>query len=654
MKKLHRLSIIAATVALFAALLAASAHAYALSPLQMRMMREQGGTTLRASGVGALAEQEGCAPRAEKIIEYGGKLYGVASYAASDYRTYAASDVFELDTDLKVLRKVTLDDGTNKGLNAADMIMSNGKLYVICMGGGQYVGTYGDVWTVDTTTTEMTAKRVLDFKDATAFSSKTNAIPNGIEIGNGGAAYLLVQIFETIDTGTYTFDTSTSSRLFVTTLSDIEQGKLGNTIEFDAATSSLLFDKTTSSLLLEKAGGVEVRSASGELAQTITPSELGNKAYRLTLLADGEGVFYTAVTDDYTAGSTGKLTRSVTAYTVTKGVANLGGDPAGFAYKDAAGTSRVIVREFNYGGTDTLTVWKASDITATADLNETGRTNNIHDVTYIGDYLYLACYDHVMGASTTQFGEFVKLSMSDLSRVNEYRPDFKQLSAQAITPVSNDLPSNAPSTISLDKALSCDFTGFTASADAAAQSLKNQLFSAADGSAAISTTLAEKLAGDLVKSNALAGASVKSVKPLPIFKTASTKDGLAAVSFSVSAADLGTGPASNVQVIKIKSADMAIPFTYSALADTSDYKDGVFSVLQGGAPVSNIVSGSYTLTLIIKDNGKYDVCGGDGVILDPSAIVTTERPSGSSSGGCGVGAFGLLAAGLAVAIFRKK
>lgn len=649
MKKLHRLSIIAATVALFAALLAASAHAYALSPLQMRMMRASGGMTLRASGVGSLDAPAGYIMSPEKIVEFGGKLYGLASYRKGYYPSYeyAPSEVFEFDADLKVVRSVKLEDGANKGLNALDMEVSGGKLYVVCVGGNQNASTFGDVWTVDTTGTDMTAKRVLAFKDAPAFSGKSNAIPYGIEIGAGGAAYLLVQIFETFTGEWGPYDMATSSRLFVTTLANIEQGKHVDAIEIAASSSNLLFDRSTSSLLLSSGGSVEVRSASGAVAQTISAAELGNNAYSLAALADGEGIFYTAVDSSYTAGSTGKLTRSGSAYAVTKGVANLGGDIQGFAYKDAAGTSRVIVRETPYGGPDTLYAWKASDIAGTPDYNSYGVTNNIHSAVAMGGKLYLACYNKP-SVDDSNNGEFVVLdTAAGYARAATY-PASKSGAPELAMPA---LPNGAPASVSHDKPQVATSNDVVISGDASA-SLASHL-----DDHAVKASLAGDLAVRLLKDGKLTGASVKSVVPLPLFTTSSTSNGFAAVSFNVSGSDLGAGPASNVQVIKIKSADMAIPFTYSTLENAADYKDGVFSVvLRGGAHVSNIVSGgSYTLTLIIRDNGDYDLCKDDGgVILDPAAIVTTDRPSGTSSGGCGVGAFGLIAAGLAVALLRKK
>jgi hypothetical protein len=127
-------------------------------------------------------------------------------------------------------------------------------------------------------------------------------------------------------------------------------------------------------------------------------------------------IFYAV--SNYSSGSAGVITKDGGSYQVDKNlVTNLGGDAAGFTFKDHSGAPRAMVREYHYGPDDTVFIWDPADWKKPV-VNKKTLGSNIHAVASDGQYLYLTTYESYGSSSTENSnaedsGEVVRVDMKN-------------------------------------------------------------------------------------------------------------------------------------------------------------------------------------------------------------------------------------------------
>ncbi|MDR3355358.1 MAG: hypothetical protein LBO21_09980, partial [Synergistaceae bacterium] len=131
----------------------------------------------------------------------------------------------------------------------------------------------------------------------------------------------------------------------------------------------------------------------------------------------GADVFYAA--SNYSTGSAGVITASGGSFSVHRDVvSNFGVDAWGFTFRDADGSERAMIREYQYGPNDTVYVWNPGDW-KTPIINTKAWGSNIHAAAASGRYLYVTTYESYKNGSTAQdTGEVVRIDMK-----NGYAPD---------------------------------------------------------------------------------------------------------------------------------------------------------------------------------------------------------------------------------------
>ena len=185
-----------------------------------------------------------------------------------------------------------------------------------------------------------------------------------------------------------------------------------------------------------------------------------------------------------------------------------------------------------------------------------------------------------------------------------------------------------------------------------------EILQSPDITAVISSSDLCQMDADLVLKPSVTASLCKDAKllnTLPIF-TASGNfgDKAAAVSMLISGCYLGSGVASELNVVKLITSGDKKATAFKRAQSASDYKDGYYAIFDEKTKqlVTETTFDSdtnYILTLFIKDNGEYDIDGAEGKIADPTVIYATaapQRPSTGSSGcnaGFGIAALALLA-----------
>lgn len=164
-----------------------------------------------------------------------------------------------------------------------------------------------------------------------------------------------------------------------------------------------------------------------------------------------------------------------------------------------------------------------------------------------------------------------------------------------------------------------------------------------DGKVVISMAIAEAIADKL-------GGEYTKIVTLPCFEVKVGDGETASVRMQVTGAQLGTGYAKDIALLKVMSRNNGEYMAYAI--DSAGYGDGKFTLLKNGASHSGAIDpeADYDLVVFIKDGEKFDLDNKiNGEVIDPLVVVhetqSTGSPSssGSSGGGCnaGAGIFGL-------------
>ena len=350
-------------------------------------------------------------PHAESVQVWNNKIYVLFNteyHEGMSYYDYMASEVIEFDAELNKLRSVKLESAGNSGKNAAGMALYDGKLYVGCRGGLLGGGLWGDVWEVDAAA--MTAKQVLDVEKVSGLT--TAATPYAISIAADGTAFCLIGYYDSTDW-------SFISKLYVTTAAKLSAGDIGtaapDTESKSGAYWNLAYEDAIDTLWFMAGEQIEARDKAGALLRAFKPADLGDNAASIAVWKGGSGIngiFYAAITSDYTAASVGTITRNGDDFVVNADeVTNFGGDTQGFTFLDHNGADRALVREYNYGPNDFVKIYDPTNWTAPIK-DVSGWASNIHNVTSHGRFLYLTAYEsYEAGASTQDPGEVVRVDM---------------------------------------------------------------------------------------------------------------------------------------------------------------------------------------------------------------------------------------------------
>ncbi|MDL2264682.1 hypothetical protein LJC31_08535, partial [Synergistaceae bacterium OttesenSCG-928-I11] len=439
LKIFRRFKYVALSLALLA-LVAGAADAFSPNPHEWRRY---------ASSARGADDRTQYVPHAEEVVAAGDKIYGLYTLRGGDYPnfSYKAAEIVEFDAELNKTRSVKLEGASgNAGKNAEKMAYHDGKLYVACMGGAQVTGTWGSVWEVNTA--DMTARRLLDAKTLSAFADAPDALVHSIAVAKDGTAYLLVIA--------YMEDYSATAKLYVTDVTKLSNGDAGTAHDLTGVGYSwgLAYGEEAQTLWCMTGSELQARDKSGALVKTFTPQDLGNNIGSIAPLADTgsgkPGLFYTASAPDYSGSSTGVVTKDGTAFTVSDTRANYGSDIRAFAYADADGAKRVLVRDAMFTGADTVYVWDVANWT-TPILNEQGSYANVHGAVASGQYLYLAAYDRLKAdGSIESKGEFVRLDMKNAHKRDKtygLESVVDGLAKGEAAMASPDLPAGAPANV---------------------------------------------------------------------------------------------------------------------------------------------------------------------------------------------------------------
>jgi hypothetical protein len=172
---------------------------------------------------------------------------------------------------------------------------------------------------------------------------------------------------------------------------------------------------------------------------------------------------------------------------------------------------------------------------------------------------------------------------------------------------------------------------------------------------------------------------VTATESLPVFSASAGIDGdIAAVGFDMKGASLLADRPEDVKVIKVLPEGDPLRFRHGG-ADLANYADGTYRVLRGGELYTGAIAADddYTLVLLIRDGGPYDLDSNPGGVLDPAVIVGAASDTGGSpeedpgddtdddgaggganassgGGGCDAGAFGGLALSMVILLNLRK
>jgi len=364
---------------------------------------------LLTTGAGAAAiyeHYEGLAPHEGKIYALITKETHTEVY---DFEYYP-SEIAELDKDLKELRRLKLEDGTDSAKNSGILALHSDKLYIGSIGGALGASAWGDVWELDIGTWK--ARRII--------SASTTGAPSfvgisGLAIANDGTAFIL--------TGGYDALWNYTATLYVTTVSDMSTGKtgVGAVIPGIGYSWGIAWSEYDQTLWMMAGSELQARSKTGELITTFTPSQLGDSIYSISPLDGRTGLIYT--TSNYVTGSIGRITKTGSRYTVQKDLAaGFGGDSKVFAFNNHNGNPRVFLREYNYGTNDTVFIYNHGDYSKPIE-NASNWASNINAVAALENFLYLGTYESYESGNPDQLsGKLVRIDMLTWDEPKEELP----------------------------------------------------------------------------------------------------------------------------------------------------------------------------------------------------------------------------------------
>lgn len=406
----------------------ATALMLALSAL-FALVGAAGAFELRSAGKLELPADGVYMAHAEQVVEVGGYLYGLVSYATAGAGEYRPSEVVKFDKDMKKLASVKLRDRTYDGLNANKMVYHDGKLFVTCIGGAQRDAfdhqdaiPFGNIWAVDISGETMTAKDIIEpmesLDDSTPYASLVVAqmgsdgfvMPYDIAISEVGDAYVIF-----ITPGYSIWE----AKLFKSTVAKMMDGDMGTELASaiyngGEGLKSFTVDWYDEHIYAVSGNSFYVRK-NGDKPQgsETTKAKIGGDPLSMVPLPDPGSefprFFYTAAGDDYGVAGTmtvpGALVANVIydSFTIDKMATDLATDVMAYGLTSGDKTL-VLLREFDGTTTDRLTVWDSGDLSQSIATAE-GLTNNAHDAALYDGYLYLACY----GLANTGGSAFVRV-----------------------------------------------------------------------------------------------------------------------------------------------------------------------------------------------------------------------------------------------------
>ena len=353
----------------------------------------------------ALGGVAGADSHYEALAAYQGKVYALKNEETGSYPSfvYFPSEIVEFNEDLTVSRSMVLDDGTSAAKNSGFLARYGGKLYIGSTGSGLPNTEWGAVWEVDIAS--WTARQILNVSD-------TGVDPfagiSGLAIANDGTAFLLV--------GGYDDSFNFSATLFITTVAALANGNTGSGMPISSEGGyswGIAWSEFDQTLWMMAGSELQARSKSGGITEAFNTSQLGNNINTISPLEGRAGLFYTAVPDDYSSTSAGFITKTGSTYAVQKDlVTNLGGDTAVFAFMDHNGNARLLLREYQYGPNDLISVYDPENFSSPL-VNASDWGTNIHSIATLGKYLYLGTYEGYNPGEPDQLsGEIKRVDLS--------------------------------------------------------------------------------------------------------------------------------------------------------------------------------------------------------------------------------------------------
>ncbi|MDR1378221.1 MAG: hypothetical protein LBJ36_04140 [Synergistaceae bacterium] len=211
----------------------------------------------------------------------------------SDNAQFNASEVFEFNRELKLLRTIPLGQDNPKAKNAQRMQVFDGKLYVGTTGGAQEAGesSVGGIWEIDPSGIELSQKPLLDLstlKDSDLDGKEKGVL--GFQIAKDGTVYLLVGGYDSTSM-------SYISKFYTTTMEQLLKGEIGESVPSFPSVSEILYDEQTATLwarteswLPEGGGTLYAYDQGAKPLKTFTPADLGNAVFFWALLEGDEDV----------------------------------------------------------------------------------------------------------------------------------------------------------------------------------------------------------------------------------------------------------------------------------------------------------------------------------------------------------------------------
>ena len=252
-------------------------------------------------------------------------------------------------------------------------------------------------------------------------------------------------------------------------------------------------------------------------------------------------------------------------------------------------------------------------------------------------------------------------------------------SSSAVIPVEPDLPEAVSKDKRLQSVAAQPFSNLSRAEKAFSASVgltSSDLAASPTGAVTVSQAVAE--AARAAAEKAYGKALPVKVNPMPILKMKLDEKGsadIAVMGIELIGSVLGGASPADVKLVKVTGPETGVLLGYlSDPAKFGDVKDGAFTILDDkGTVVSYIDPGKkYVLTLLIKDNGDYDLSKEEKTIVDPVVILTRKTPtptpmptptptptpdlphSNKGSSGCDAGFGGLMLAFVGAFLLRKK
>ena len=236
-------------------------------------------------------------------------------------------------------------------------------------------------------------------------------------------------------------------------------------------------------------------------------------------------------------------------------------------------------------------------------------------------------------------------------------------SASTVIPVDPELPGSVSKDDRLQSVAAQPFSDPSRAVKAFSASFgftPSHLTVSSSGAVTVSQTVAE--AARAAAEKAYGKALPSKVNPMPLLKAnlaeKSSAD-IAVMGIELMGSVLAETSPADVKLVKVTGPETGVLLGYcSDPSGFRDVKDGAFTILDDqGAVVSSIDPGKkYVLTLLIKDNGSYDLNREARTVVDPMVILSGGSQEGtkSSGGGCDAGYGGLALALTAAFLLRRK